>query len=115
MPPSTTPIDGQNAIPALTTVEINGRDPRLLLRGTDATKPVLLFLAGGPGGTELDTMGRWGGELEKDFVVATVDGASYSQIEPTSTLTTESAVADIHATAAYLKDRFGVAKVYLGR
>jgi hypothetical protein len=65
---------------------IGGHDLAVLIRGAVATKPVLLFLAGGPGGTETGAMRRHGQGLEQDFVVATFDqrgsGKSYDNLEP---------------------------------
>ena len=79
--------------------------------------PVLLFLAGGPGGTELGAMRRHGRALEQDFVVATFDqrgtGKSYDALDPTSTLTLDRAVSDTIEVTNYLRDRFGQDKIYL--
>jgi hypothetical protein len=41
----------------------------LLVRGTDSTAPVLLWLHGGPGGAERPLFRYFNGELEKHFVV----------------------------------------------
>jgi pimeloyl-ACP methyl ester carboxylesterase len=101
----------------VTTVELGGHDQRLLIRGHDVDNPVLLFLAGGPGGSELGTMARWAGQLERDFVVVTWDqrgtGASYRSFEPASTLTVEQAVADTIELSELLRDRFATTDVYL--
>src|SRR5215207_8873019 len=42
----------------LTRVEIGGHDLAMMIRGHSSDNPVLLFLAGGPGGTELGAMRR---------------------------------------------------------
>jgi len=122
-PAGTDPIvdaDGQTvagSIAELTRVEIGGHDLALMLRGRSETNPVLLFLAGGPGGSELGAMRRHSEALEDDFVVATFDqrgtGKSYDQLDPTSTLTLDAAVADTIEVVNYLRDRFGQDKVYL--
>ncbi len=112
--------DGQplpGSVAELTRAEIGGHDLSMLIRGSDVNDPVLLFLAGGPGGAEFGAMRRHGQALEEDFVVVTLDqrgtGSSYDQIEPTSTLTLQEAVDDVAGVSNYLRERFGQDKVYL--
>jgi proline iminopeptidase len=112
--------DGQTvagSVAELTRVDIGGHDLALMIRGRSARNAVLLFLAGGPGGSELGAMRRHSQALEDDFVVATFDqrgtGKSYDQLDPISTLTLDQAVADTLEVAVYLRDRFGQDKVYL--
>ena len=122
-PASTDPIvdaDGQTvagSVAELTRVEIGGHDLALMIRGRSTQNPVLLFLAGGPGGSELGAMRRHSETLEDDFVVVTFDqrgtGKSYDQLDPTDTMTLDGAVADAVAVTNYLRDRFDEDKVYL--
>jgi proline iminopeptidase len=122
-PATTDPIvtaDGQpvsGSVAELTRVDIGGHDLALMIRGRSVEDPVLLFLAGGPGGSELGAMRRHSQALENDFVVATLDqrgtGKSYDELEPTSTLTLENAVSDAIETAEYLRERYGQDKIYL--
>lgn len=75
-PASTVPVlgaDGEplaGSIAELTRVPIGGHDQALMIRGQDVEAPVLLHLAGGPGGTDLGAM-RADTGLEARFVVAT--------------------------------------------
>ncbi|HEX6247063.1 MAG TPA: alpha/beta hydrolase [Nocardioidaceae bacterium] len=122
-PATTEPIltaDGQpvaGSVAELTEVETGGHDLALMIRGRSVDNPVLLFLAGGPGGSELGAMRRHSQALEDDFVVATLDqrgtGKSYGELDPTSTLTLDNAIADVLATVDYLRERFGQEKIYL--
>lgn len=122
-PAATDPIvdaDGQpvaGSVAELTRVKIGGHDLSMMIRGRSVQKPVLLFLAGGPGGSELGAMRRHSQALEEDFVVVTFDqrgtGKSYDQLDPTSTLTLDQAVGDTLEVATYLRNRFGQDKVYL--
>ena len=122
-PATTEPIvdaNGQTvagSVSELTRVEIGGHDLALMIRGRSLENPVMLFLAGGPGGSELGAMRRHSETLENDFVVVTLDqrgtGRSYDQIDPTSTMTLDRAVADTIEVTNYLRDRFGQDKVYL--
>ncbi len=122
--PGTTPAivgsDGQplqGSVAEITRTVIGGHNLSMMIRGDDATNPVLLFLAGGPGGAEFGAMRNHGQALEADFVVVTFDqrgtGSSYDQIEPTSTLTVQEAVNDVEGVTNYLRGRFGQDKVYL--
>ena len=122
-PASTDPIlgpDGEplaGSIAELTRVEIGGHDLAMMIRGHSVEDPVLLFLAGGPGGSELGAMRRHLESLEEDFVVVTFDqrgtGKSYGQLEPTSTLTLDNAVSDVLEVTRYLRDRFDEERIYL--
>jgi proline iminopeptidase len=122
-PASTDPIvdAAGNTVPdsvaELTDVGVGDHELGLMVRGVDTDNPVLLFLAGGPGGSELGAMRRHSEALEEDFVVATLDqrgtGTSYDQLDPTDTMTLDAAVADVVAVTDYLRERFDEEKVYL--
>ena len=122
-PAGTDPIlaaDGspdETAVAELTQVQIGGHEQTIMIRGSDVDSPVLLFLAGGPGGTEIGAMRLFGAGLEEDFVVATWDqrgaGKSYPALDPTSTLTLDQTVRDTIEVVDYLRDRFDEQKIYL--
>lgn len=122
-PAATSPILGADGKPLaegiaeLTTVESGGKDLGLMLRGASIANPILLFLAGGPGGSELGAMRNHLPALEESFVVATLDqrgtGTSYPDLDPTSTLTLESYIGDTLTVTNYLRDRFDQDKIYL--
>jgi len=122
-PATTDPIVGldgrtvSGSVAELTRIPVGGHDLALMLRGTSTKNPVLLFLAGGPGGSELGAMRNHLEALEQHFVVATFDqrgtGKSYSELDPASTLTLDSAVSDAIEVTNYLRDRFGQDRIYL--
>jgi proline iminopeptidase len=122
-PASTSAIVGEDgrrvegSVAELTSVRIGGHDLGLMIRGHSVENPVILFLAGGPGGSEVGAMRRHLPMLEEDFVVVTFDqrgtGRSHEQLEPTSTLTLDNAVADVVAITDHLRDRFDVDRVVL--
>ncbi len=108
------PLDG--SVAEIANVRIGGHDQAVMIRGRSTGNPVLLYLAGGPGGTDLGAM-RADVGLEQDFVVATWEqrgvGKSYAALDPVSTLTVDSMVADTLELTDYLRDRFGQDRIYL--
>jgi pimeloyl-ACP methyl ester carboxylesterase len=99
-------------------VDVNGTQQGMFLRGRDRTRPVLLFLHGGPGMPEyfLDRTHPTG--LDEDFVVCWWEqrgaGMSFSRQVPTpASMTVEQLIDDTIVVTDYLRDRFGTAKVYL--
>ncbi|GAB1472860.1 hypothetical protein MASR2M69_03010 [Bacteroidota bacterium] len=98
-------------------VIINGFNTGMFIKGIDSTKPVLLFIHGGPGMPEYAISREYEQVLEKHFVVCWPEqrgaGMSYNSEIDISSLTFETAIADIITTAKYLKQRFGKDKIYL--
>lgn len=105
-----------NSIAELTELELNGRKQWISLRGWDTSRPVLLFLAGGPGGTQMAAVRHELAGLEKHFVVVNWDqpgsGKSY-YAEKTQNITVNTYIQDGNALTEYLKKRFSQEKIYL--
>jgi proline iminopeptidase len=122
-PARTAPIVGDDgevlddSIATLERVPVDGHDLGIMVRGQDVDNPVALFLAGGPGGTELGAMRRHLPMLEEHLTVVTWDqrgtGPSYGLLDPVETYTVESAVDDTIAVSEYLRDRFGQDRIHL--
>ena len=122
LPASTAPIvggDGEDlagSVAELTTVTIGGHDQTMMIRGRSVENPVLLYLAGGPGGTDLGAIRR-DVSLEQDFTVVAWDqrgaGKSYAALDPTETFTLDRLVVDTIEVTNYLRDRFDQEKIYL--
>lgn len=106
----------ENSIAELVELEFNGRKQWISVRGYDKENPVLLFLAGGPGGSQMAAVRFELAELEKHFVVVNWDqpgsGKSYN-VSNTHKITRDTYVADGYALTNYLKDRFDEEKIYL--
>lgn len=113
---STPRIGAENSIAEMTKLELNGRKQWISLRGWDTTKPVLLFLAGGPGGTQMAAVRHELAELEKHFIVVNWDqpgsGKSY-YAEKIANITAQTYIEDGHALTEYLKERFSKEKIYM--
>lgn len=105
-----------NSIASLEKVNLNGSEQWISIRGRDVNKPVLLFLAGGPGGSQLVTARRALGGLEEHFVVVNWEqpgaGKSFDAVNRQQ-LSPERYVTDGIALVNHLRERFGEEKVYL--
>jgi pimeloyl-ACP methyl ester carboxylesterase len=104
------------SIAELATVPIGGHDQTMLIRGRSLDNPVLLYLTGGPGGTDIGALRR-DVTLEQDFTVVAWDqrgaGKSYSALDPTDTFTLDQLIADTVEVTSYLRNRFDQDKIYL--
>jgi proline iminopeptidase len=88
-----------------------------MVRGYSKDNPVLLYLSGGPGQSDLPYVRVLFDDLSRYFVVVGWDqrgtGKSYRAFDPVATMTPEQAVADTNELATYLSRRFGKRKIYL--
>ncbi|MEQ8673576.1 MAG: alpha/beta hydrolase [Aggregatilineales bacterium] len=117
--PSIRDADGNvvsGSIATLESIELNGSTQWMTIRGHSEDLPVLLFLAGGPGGSELVMTRRYLAELEEHFIVVNWDqpgtGKSYNAVA-FDDLTPERYVEDAHALTLYLRERFDEEKIYI--
>ncbi len=108
------PLHG--SIATLEQVELNGSQQWISIRGKVTSNPVLLFLAGGPGGSQLAATRKILGALEEHFVVVNWEqpgvGKSYAAV-PRAELTPERYISDGLALTRYLRERFGQEKIYV--
>ncbi|WP_339375133.1 alpha/beta fold hydrolase [Stenomitos frigidus] len=105
-----------NSIAVLEKVKLGGAEEWITIRGKDSRNPVLLFLAGGPGGSYLVLEQRALAGLEDHFVVVNWDqpgaGKSFDAIDHAK-LTPDRYITDAHELVLHLRQRFGKEKVYL--
>jgi pimeloyl-ACP methyl ester carboxylesterase len=102
---------------ALVKININGLQQTMLIQSRDTTRPVVLFLHGGPGYTSI-TETHYYSDLLLDhatFVHWDQRGAGYSYNSniDTSKMTINQLVEDAKAVAEYLIKRFKKEKIYL--
>jgi pimeloyl-ACP methyl ester carboxylesterase len=116
-PRHTPKINGDNAIAELFPIPINGVNQWLLIRGADTTKPILLFLHGGPGSAQIAIMRNFQKDLERYFIVVQWDqrGAGLSGLVPVeeATFNKEQFIADGLEVTNYLRNRFNKEKIFL--
>ena len=107
----------ESGVAEIIDVELKGGRQWVVARGHDTTNPILLYLTGGPGNSDLGYSRTFLDDLEEDFTLVTWDqrgvGKSYGAIDPLPTLTLDSAVADVVELTEVLADRFSQEKIYL--
>jgi pimeloyl-ACP methyl ester carboxylesterase len=90
---------------------------RIIIRGKDTTKPVLLYLHGGPGDPEFPFVHQFDPFIEDMFVVCYWDqrgaGLSYSENIPPETMTLDQFVDDAMKVTQYLSAKFHRRKIWL--
>jgi pimeloyl-ACP methyl ester carboxylesterase len=105
------------SIAELTTVRLGGHEQAIMVRGGSADNPVLLYLSGGPGQSDLPYSRIFFDGLARDMVIVGWDqrgtGKSYAALDPAATLTLDQAVADTIELTQYLCARFNEEKIYL--
>ncbi len=118
VPPSAPPVAAApgGGVAELVEVELGGHRQWIEARGASDDLPILLYLSGGPGQSDLAFSRALLEPLTADFLVVGYDqrgnGKSYPDLDPT-TLTLDRAVADVVDLARWLCDRYGQQKVYL--
>lgn len=106
----------EGSIAELTKLTLNGHKEWISIRGVNKDAPILLFLAGGPGGTQMAAVRYELAELEKHFVVVNWDqpgsGKSYHCMNRKD-ISVQTYIEDGVALTEYLRERFGQEKIYL--
>jgi pimeloyl-ACP methyl ester carboxylesterase len=110
-------ISGDRSIANLEKVRIGGVDQWLLIRGHDRSRPVLLFLHGGPGMPAMFLAHAWQRELERSFVVVHWDrrgaGKSYGAGADAASMNVRQILDDTFEVTRLLRQRFGQERIYL--
>ena len=105
----------ENSIAKLEKIDVNARSEWISIRGQNKNNPVLLFLAGGPGGSQMAAVRHELSELEKHFVVVVWEqpGSGKSYSAGNEDLTVNTYIEDGLALTKYLRNRFNHEKIYL--
>ena len=107
----------RTSIAALEKVRIGDCDQWILERSQDVTNPVVLFLHGGPGTSQLTSNRRNTRDLEKYFTVVNWDqrgaGKSYRAIRDADRMNIDQFVADTRELTLYLLAKFGQERLIL--
>lgn len=107
----------QDSISEKMIVDINNTSLGMFIMGKDTSKPILLFLGGGPGIPEYFLETQYPSGLENEFVVCYLEyrgtSLSYHPDILSEMITTEQYIQDAVEVTNYLRERFGQDKIYL--
>lgn len=105
------------SIASLRELQLGGVEQWVLIRGIDRTKPVVLFLHGGPGGPIMYLAHRFQKPIEREFVTVQWDqrgaGKSYSARMPADSLTVRRTLEDTYQLTRWLRKNFQQDRIYL--
>lgn len=123
MPASTPKIKDKNdnvipnSIAEIKEIEVGGVKQYLMIRGSNINNPVILFVHGGPGQSEIGYIREYQKELEEKFVVVRWDqrgsGLSASKDVPKESLNMNTLVSDTNEITDYLIKRFNQPKIFI--
>ncbi|MBY0121789.1 alpha/beta hydrolase [Bacillus sp. S/N-304-OC-R1] len=116
--PTWTPsIKGTDSISTLQQVEINGTKLEVMVRGQNRSNPIIIFVHGGPGCSEIPYVRKYQDLLEKDFTIVHYDqrgsGKSFHFFEEYSNLSTDVHVDDLLALTDYISKKYKQKKILL--
>ena len=120
IPGSTPPIDTRrhpHGLAVLEDISVNGTRQWVLIRSEDVANPVVLFVHGGPGTSQLTLMRKNTQPLERHFTVVNWDqrraAKSFAAGRDAAGMTMGQFVDDIIELASYLATRFDQEKILL--
>ncbi len=107
----------KGSISVIEKITLGSQDQYLIIRGADSTKPVMLFLHGGPGSPEAAFMKHYNRDIEKDFVMVYWEqrgaGKSWSKDIPAETMNMAQFISDTRELSEYLSERFSQERIYI--
>lgn len=105
------------SISVIEKIKLGGQEQYLIIRGKDSTKPVMLFLHGGPGSPEFILIKSTNRSIENDFVMVYWEqrgaGKSYSNDVPIESMNLTQFISDAKELSIYLANRFRKDKIYI--
>jgi len=110
-------MNESNKLHSIAKLQLGGVEQYIIIRAEDTTKPIILFLHGGPGMPEYFIMKKETKELEKNFVMVYWEqrgtGKSYCKDKSKCNLTTKQLIEDTRELSSILAKRFKKEKVYI--
>src|SRR3989344_1386796 len=99
-------------------ISLNDLKQTVLIRGKSTKNPLLIFLHGGPGCSEMGLFNHFNKKLENNFIVVNWDQRGtcksfYNGTLAKETITIKNLVDDLHKLTLYVTKKFKKKKVYL--
>jgi len=98
------------SISTIEKVTLGGLEQYMIIRGADSTKPVMLYLHGGPGSPEIAFLKETNTELENDFVMVYWEqrgaGKSFTEDIPNESMNLSQLISDTRELSEILAKRF---------
>lgn len=111
-----TSIKTSNGVQETVTIQVNGINEQLSIRGENQSNPVILFLHGGPGSPTGCFDYLWEPYLNDQFTIVTYAqrgcGRTYYD-NPGAEVSRELILQDVDKTVDYLRERFGQEKIII--
>lgn len=105
------------SISSIEKIRLGGLDQYIITRGNDQSKPVMLFLHGGPGTPELPLLKKSGLTLEENFIMVYWEqrgsGKSFTKDIKKEDISLEKILSDTYELTTYLKKKYQRDKIYL--
>jgi pimeloyl-ACP methyl ester carboxylesterase len=102
---------------SLEEIVLGGVRQAILITGKDSSKPILLFVHGGPGFSEMALLRKYNRDLDNHYLMVSWDqrgtNLSYDPSIPKKSITAEQIMADGHQLVQYLKNRYHRQKIFL--
>lgn len=109
------PLEG--SISTIEKITLGGQDQYIIIRGIDHTKPIMLFLHGGPGSPEVAFIKHYNLDIENDYVMVYWEqrgaGKSFSKHIPPETMNLEQMISDTRELSEYLARRFNRERIFI--
>lgn len=116
-PKHTNPGSPEKKIEEKFFMNLGGSKQYVEINAASATKPVLLFIHGGPGWPQTPQLRYFNSDLSKSFILATWDqrgcGKSFMNDSTAENISLEQIAADAHQLTQFLKTKYGKRKIYL--
>lgn len=105
----------KNGIAELRTLKIGSVQQTILIRGENIENPIILYLHGGPGSTEMIPFRLAHKNLEKYFTIVSWEqrgtGKSYTSKLDSANMTVDQFISDTHELTKYLQQEFCKEKI----